>query len=188
MCVCRLHHILYASLSRAGRPEYSRGVFTERPGCAQGRFCTISALCSRTTCMLLIFCSWRTLQTVFLSRHAGCFLSARRAYLHALCTPLCMPSCCAATGCCSVATGGVCVVHHCAFPALLLLCGQVPLYERGYEKDPAKVAAEAIRVAERDGRDVVLVDTAGRMQVGGGPARKSTATCLMPLACGGVQL
>eukprot|EP00882_Tetradesmus_deserticola_P003898 GHRQ01004122.1.p1 GENE.GHRQ01004122.1~~GHRQ01004122.1.p1 ORF type:complete len:585 (+),score=268.56 GHRQ01004122.1:235-1989(+) len=41
----------------------------------------------------------------------------------------------------------------------------VPLYERGYEKDPAKVAAEAIRVAERDGRDVVLVDTAGRMQV-----------------------
>jgi signal recognition particle GTPase len=42
----------------------------------------------------------------------------------------------------------------------------VPLYERGYEKDPAKVAAEAIRVAQRDGRDVVLVDTAGRMQVG----------------------
>lgn len=41
----------------------------------------------------------------------------------------------------------------------------MPLYERGYEKDPAKVAAEAIRVAERDGRDVVLVDTAGRMQV-----------------------
>jgi len=39
-----------------------------------------------------------------------------------------------------------------------------PLYERGYEKDPAKVAAEAIRAAERDGRDVVLVDTAGRMQ------------------------
>jgi signal recognition particle receptor subunit alpha len=40
----------------------------------------------------------------------------------------------------------------------------VPLYERGYEKDPAKVAAEAVRAAERDGRDVVLVDTAGRMQ------------------------
>ncbi len=44
----------------------------------------------------------------------------------------------------------------------------VPLYERGYEKDPAKVAAEAVRVAERDGRNVVLVDTAGRMQVGAG--------------------
>jgi signal recognition particle receptor subunit alpha len=41
----------------------------------------------------------------------------------------------------------------------------VPLYERGYEKDPAKVAAEAIKQAERDGRHVVLVDTAGRMQV-----------------------
>lgn len=48
---------------------------------------------------------------------------------------------------------------------LMLCCLQVPLYERGYEKDPAKVAAEAIKVAQRDGRDVVLVDTAGRMQV-----------------------
>lgn len=48
---------------------------------------------------------------------------------------------------------------------LLRFRQQVPLYERGYEKDPAKVAAEAIKVAERDGRDVVLVDTAGRMQV-----------------------
>ena len=41
---------------------------------------------------------------------------------------------------------------------------QVDLYERGYEKDPAKVAAEAIKVAERNKKDVVLVDTAGRMQ------------------------
>ncbi|KXZ55716.1 hypothetical protein GPECTOR_2g1266 [Gonium pectorale] len=41
---------------------------------------------------------------------------------------------------------------------------RVPLYERGYEKDPAKVAFEAIRQAERDGQHVVLVDTAGRMQ------------------------
>jgi len=41
---------------------------------------------------------------------------------------------------------------------------QVPLYERGYEKDPAKVAFEAVKQAERDGRHVVLVDTAGRMQ------------------------
>lgn len=40
----------------------------------------------------------------------------------------------------------------------------VPLYERGYEKDPAKVAYEAVRQAEKDGRHVVLVDTAGRMQ------------------------
>lgn len=41
----------------------------------------------------------------------------------------------------------------------------VPLYERGYEKDPAKVASEAVRVAREQQRDVVLVDTAGRMQV-----------------------
>jgi signal recognition particle receptor subunit alpha len=39
---------------------------------------------------------------------------------------------------------------------------QVPLYERGYEKDPAKVAFEAVKQAEREGLDVVLVDTAGR--------------------------
>lgn len=41
----------------------------------------------------------------------------------------------------------------------------VPLYERGYEKDPAKVASEAVRAAREQQRDVVLVDTAGRMQV-----------------------
>ncbi|PNG99892.1 Signal recognition particle receptor subunit alpha, partial [Tetrabaena socialis] len=41
---------------------------------------------------------------------------------------------------------------------------RAPLYERGYEKDPAKVAYEAVRQAERDGIHVVLVDTAGRMQ------------------------
>ncbi len=37
----------------------------------------------------------------------------------------------------------------------------VPLYERGYEKDPAKVAAEAIAHAKRQKYDVLLVDTAG---------------------------
>jgi signal recognition particle receptor subunit alpha len=37
----------------------------------------------------------------------------------------------------------------------------VPLYERGYEKDPAKVAFEAQRAAERSHKDVLLVDTAG---------------------------
>ena len=42
-------------------------------------------------------------------------------------------------------------------------CGRlgVPLYERGYEKDPAKVAAEAVKAAAREGCDVLLVDTAG---------------------------
>ena len=49
-------------------------------------------------------------------------------------------------------------------PSFLLL--QVPLYERGYEKDPAKVAFEGAKAAQRAGIDVLLVDTAGRMQVG----------------------
>jgi signal recognition particle receptor subunit alpha len=41
---------------------------------------------------------------------------------------------------------------------------QVPLYERGYEKDPAKVAYEAAKAAERSKIDVLLVDTAGKVQ------------------------
>eukprot|EP00898_Chlorokybus_atmophyticus_P008287 jgi/Chlat1/845/Chrsp104S01194 len=41
---------------------------------------------------------------------------------------------------------------------------QVPLFERGYEKDPAAVAMDAIKQAQRDRKDVVLIDTAGRMQ------------------------
>lgn len=40
----------------------------------------------------------------------------------------------------------------------------VELYERGYEKDPAKVALEGSKAAQRAGADVLLVDTAGRMQ------------------------
>ena len=40
----------------------------------------------------------------------------------------------------------------------------VSLYERGYEKDPAKVAFEGAKAAQREGTDVLLVDTAGRMQ------------------------
>ena len=42
---------------------------------------------------------------------------------------------------------------------------QIPIFEKGYEKDPAVVAKEAIQEASRNGSDVVLVDTAGRMQV-----------------------
>ncbi|XP_057417390.1 uncharacterized protein LOC130711693 [Lotus japonicus] len=41
---------------------------------------------------------------------------------------------------------------------------QIPIFEKGYEKDPALVAKEAIQEASRNGSDVVLVDTAGRMQ------------------------
>lgn len=42
---------------------------------------------------------------------------------------------------------------------------QIPIFEKGYEKDPAVVAKEAIQEASRNNSDVVLVDTAGRMQV-----------------------
>ncbi|KAL6648198.1 hypothetical protein ACP70R_012422 [Stipagrostis hirtigluma subsp. patula] len=41
---------------------------------------------------------------------------------------------------------------------------QIPIFEKGYEKDPAVVAKEAIQEASRNKSDVVLVDTAGRMQ------------------------
>lgn len=40
----------------------------------------------------------------------------------------------------------------------------VQLYEKGYGKDAAGIAMEAIRFARDSGIDVVLVDTAGRMQ------------------------
>ena len=40
----------------------------------------------------------------------------------------------------------------------------VPLYQQGYSKDPVQIAADAIRRARDEGLDVVLIDTAGRMQ------------------------
>eukprot|EP00871_Galdieria_phlegrea_P001730 jgi/Galph1/2558/GphlegSOOS_G1223.1 len=43
-------------------------------------------------------------------------------------------------------------------------CLNVELYEKGYAKDPASLAAEAIRFAKEKKIDVVLIDTAGRMQ------------------------
>ena len=43
-------------------------------------------------------------------------------------------------------------------------CLGVPLYAKGYDRDAAYVAAEAISAGKKDGLDVVLIDTAGRMQ------------------------
>ncbi|XP_055370930.1 signal recognition particle receptor subunit alpha homolog [Condylostylus longicornis] len=40
----------------------------------------------------------------------------------------------------------------------------VELYEKGYGKDAAGIAMEAIRYAKESNKDIVLVDTAGRMQ------------------------
>lgn len=44
------------------------------------------------------------------------------------------------------------------------LCLDVPLYHKGYKDDPAIIAKEAIQEAKSKGYDVVLIDTAGRMQ------------------------
>ena len=39
---------------------------------------------------------------------------------------------------------------------------KIELFERGYGKDAADVAANAVRFAESERFDVVLIDTAGR--------------------------
>jgi signal recognition particle GTPase len=41
---------------------------------------------------------------------------------------------------------------------------QVLLYEKGYGKDAASIAMDSVRYARDAGFDVVLIDTAGRMQ------------------------
>jgi len=41
---------------------------------------------------------------------------------------------------------------------------RIVLYEVGYGKDPAAIARDAITFSAKEGHDVVLVDTAGRMQ------------------------
>ena len=43
-------------------------------------------------------------------------------------------------------------------------CLGVPVFDQGYKRDPAHVAKEAIQHAKENNVDVVLVDTAGRMQ------------------------
>lgn len=40
----------------------------------------------------------------------------------------------------------------------------VPVFEKGYNKDAASIAMDAVKHATQEGYDVVLVDTAGRMQ------------------------
>jgi len=40
--------------------------------------------------------------------------------------------------------------------------GEVELYQKGYGKDAANVAKDAVTFAAQEGFDVVLIDTAGR--------------------------
>jgi signal recognition particle receptor subunit alpha len=44
------------------------------------------------------------------------------------------------------------------------MCLDIPLYEKGYKDDPAIIAKEALQEAKNKGYDVLLIDTAGRMQ------------------------
>jgi signal recognition particle receptor subunit alpha len=43
-------------------------------------------------------------------------------------------------------------------------CLDLPLYQKGYKDDPAIIAKEALQEAKSKKYDVVLIDTAGRMQ------------------------
>jgi len=44
------------------------------------------------------------------------------------------------------------------------MCLEMPIFHKGYNKDPAIVAQEALQEAKSNHYDVVLIDTAGRMQ------------------------
>ncbi|KAK4337683.1 hypothetical protein RND71_042170 [Anisodus tanguticus] len=55
------------------------------------------------------------------------------------------------------------VLMHVDFRYVIDMKSMIPIFEKGYEKDPAIVAKEAIQEANQNGSDVVLVDTAGRM-------------------------
>ncbi|KAJ9444104.1 Signal recognition particle receptor subunit alpha-like protein [Diplonema papillatum] len=63
-----------------------------------------------------------------------------------------------------------------AVEQLKVHCGRigVPLFAKGYSKDATEVAKEAIAKARKEAYDVVLVDTAGRMQ-GNEPLMRSLA-------------
>ena len=44
------------------------------------------------------------------------------------------------------------------------LCLDIPIYEKGYRDEPPNIAKEALAEAKSKGYDVLLIDTAGRMQ------------------------
>jgi signal recognition particle subunit SRP54 len=59
------------------------------------------------------------------------------------------------------------VYRPAAIQQLVTVGGQagVPVYERGADEDPVKIATWGIQQAKEEGRDVVIVDTAGRLTV-----------------------
>lgn len=56
--------------------------------------------------------------------------------------------------------------HHCRNLSNLAP-GRIEIYERGYGKDAALIAQDAVKYAKVNGFDLVLIDTAGRMQDNG---------------------
>ena len=48
--------------------------------------------------------------------------------------------------------------------AIHAACLDIPLYEKGYKDDASVIAKEALQEARNKKYDVVLIDTAGRMQ------------------------
>ena len=54
--------------------------------------------------------------------------------------------------------------HNSFFFAKKIFFKSVTLFEQGYGKDPASIAQAAINLATERNIEVVLVDTAGRMQ------------------------
>jgi len=49
----------------------------------------------------------------------------------------------------------------------------VELFEKGYRSDPTSIATDAVRYAKQKGIDVLLIDTAGRMQEDNEPLMKA---------------
>ncbi len=67
----------------------------------------------------------------------------------------------------SVAVAACDVYRPAAVDQLIKVAGQVgaDVYERGTDADPVEIAAWARERAEREGKDVLIVDTAGRLHV-----------------------
>lgn len=72
-------------------------------------------------------------------------------------------------------------VHQAALRQTVDEPGRLDLYEKGYGKDAAGIAMEAIRHAKETGKNVVLVDTAGRMQNNEPLMRSLAKVCLSRL-------
>ena len=58
----------------------------------------------------------------------------------------------------------------------------VPVYEEGTQADPVEIAARGVEKAKAEGYDAVIIDTAGRLQVGGAAPRGNSGAWAALLA------